>query len=195
MDDYYDSADTPEEAAELAVQVRTIHARGGFEMRNWVSNSEEVLEKLGERNDPEPRLLQSTTEAKWERVLGMLWHPESDSLTFSTELGEQLLQYVSGGKRPTKRIALRIIMSLFDPLGLLAPYLIHGRILIQDLWRSGVQWDEEMRDVEFEKWTHWVELLPGISELSIPRCYFGEADPLCRRTLQCHVFTDASEAG
>ncbi|XP_062703755.1 uncharacterized protein LOC115259735 [Aedes albopictus] len=195
MDDYYDSADTPEEAAELAVQVRTIHARGGFEMRNWVSNSEEVLEKLGERNDPEPRLLQSTTEAKWERVLGMLWHPESDSLTFSTELGEQLLQYVSGGKRPTKRIALRIIMSLFDPLGLLAPYLIHGRTLIQDLWRSGVQWDEEMADEEFEKWTRWVELLPGISELSIPRCYFGEADPLCRRTLQCHVFTDASEAG
>ncbi|XP_062709246.1 uncharacterized protein LOC134288424 [Aedes albopictus] len=195
MDDYYDSANTPEEAAELAVQVRTIHARGGFEMRNWVSNSEEVLEKLGEPGATSPRLLQSTSEAKWERVLGMLWHPESDALTFSTELGEQLLQYVSGGKRPTKRIALRIIMSLFDPLGLLAPYLIHGRILIQDLWRSGVQWDEEMRDEEFEKWTHWVELLPGISELSIPRCYFGEADPLCHRTLQCHVFTDASEAG
>lgn len=69
MDDYYDTADTPEEAAELAVQVRIIHARGGFEMRNWVSNSEEVLEKLGESGATSPRLLKSTSEAKWERVL------------------------------------------------------------------------------------------------------------------------------
>ncbi|XP_062713360.1 uncharacterized protein LOC134290275 [Aedes albopictus] len=184
MDDYYDSADTPEEAAELAVQVRTIHAHGGFEMRNWVSNSDEVLEKLGETPDKEPRLLQSVPEERWERVLGMLWHPDSDTLTFSTELASELLPFVSDNRRPTKRIALRIIMSLFDPLGLLAPYLVHGRTLIQDLWRSGVQWDEEMKDEEFAKWTRWVELLPAISELSVPRCYFAPMDPLFYRTLQ-----------
>ncbi|XP_062540821.1 uncharacterized protein LOC134208883 [Armigeres subalbatus] len=195
MDDYYDSADSPEEAAKLAKQVRSIHAHGGFEMRNWVSNSGVVLEELGESVARDPRLLQSTIGEKWERVLGMLWHPESDALTFCTELGEQLLFYINGDKRPTKRIALRIIMSLFDPLGLLAPYLIHGRTLIQDLWRSGIQWDEEMRDAEFTKWMRWVELLPGIRELSLPRYYFGDAQPISEQSLQCHVFTDASETG
>ncbi|XP_053698939.1 uncharacterized protein LOC128745898 [Sabethes cyaneus] len=196
MDDYYDSADSPAEASELAIQVRTIHARGGFEMRNWVSNSLEVVETLGEGTVfKEPRVLQSSPEDRWERVLGMLWHPESDNLMFSMELGNQLQPYVSGGQRPTKRIALKIIMSLFDPLGLLAPYLIHGRTLIQDVWRSGVQWDEEMRDEESEKWNRWVKLLPDIAKLQIPRCYFGMANPHSYSTLQCHVFTDASENG
>ncbi|XP_062538847.1 uncharacterized protein LOC134207144 [Armigeres subalbatus] len=168
MDDYYDSADSPEEAAEMALQVRTIHAHGGFEMRNWVSNSNIVLQKLRKPGEKEPRLLQTTMDNKWERVLGLLWHPESDTFTFSTEL-EQLRLSISGERRPTKRIALKV-----------------------DLWRSAVQWDEEIRDEEFEKWTRWVELLPKIGELSIPRYYFSDAIAPCH-TLQCHVFTDASE--
>lgn len=41
MDNDYDSAHTLKEVAKLAVQVCTIHARGGFEMGNWISNSDE----------------------------------------------------------------------------------------------------------------------------------------------------------
>lgn len=37
-------------------------------------------------------------------------------------------------------------MSLFDPLGLVAPVLIHGRMMMQDLWRDNLGWDEEVNE-------------------------------------------------
>ena len=43
MDDYFDSTDTEGEAAARIRDVITVHARGGFEIRNWVSNSPAVL--------------------------------------------------------------------------------------------------------------------------------------------------------
>ena len=48
VDDYFDSVDTIPEAVEKAKQVKLIHKNGGFEIRNWVSNSVEVLHSLGE---------------------------------------------------------------------------------------------------------------------------------------------------
>ncbi|XP_065356442.1 uncharacterized protein LOC135950842 [Calliphora vicina] len=44
MDDFIDSVNTEEEAKELAIQVRMIHAAAGFHMRNWVTNSAQIFE-------------------------------------------------------------------------------------------------------------------------------------------------------
>ncbi|XP_062714353.1 uncharacterized protein LOC134291085 [Aedes albopictus] len=195
MDDYYDSADTTDEAVARALQVRDIHKNGGFEMRNWSSNSPEVLLKLGQTVEPPGPSFVCDKSDGWERVLGMMWDPVKDVFVFSTDLRGELAAYIAGDKRPTKRMALRCIMSLFDPLGLLAPYLVHGRMLLQDVWRSGVSWDEEVQDEEFAKWRRWTELLKGIGQLEIPRHYFSRARQDACRTLQLHVFTDASEAG
>lgn len=41
MDDYLDSANSPEEAIKLVKDVIYIHSKGGFEIRSWASNSEE----------------------------------------------------------------------------------------------------------------------------------------------------------
>ncbi|XP_062541048.1 uncharacterized protein LOC134209085 [Armigeres subalbatus] len=197
MDDYFDSADTSQEAAERAQQVKFIHSQAGFNMRSWVSNSVEVLHSLGETPKQSLRPLSSNQSEDRERVLGMLWDPINDCFLFSDNWQEELTPYVCENRRPTKRIALRCIMSLFDPLGLMAPLLIHGRMLIQDMWRSGMAWDEDVPDEVIRKWQQWTGLLPMAYQLKIPRCYFGDADPCSYRTLQLHVFmfTDASENG
>lgn len=195
MDDYFDSADSPQEAAERAQQVKFIHSQAGFNMRNWASNSVEVLHSLGETPKQSLRPLASDQGEDRERVLGMLWDPNKDCFSFSNNWQDDLAPYICDNRRPTKRIALRCIMSLFDPLGLLAPFLIHGRMLIQDMWRTGMAWDEEVTDEVFEKWQRWTGLLPMVYQMKIPRCYFGDAAPDSYRTLQLHVFTDASENG
>ena len=46
VEDMLASVETEEEAFELADTVRYIHAKGGFEIRNWASNSREVLTML-----------------------------------------------------------------------------------------------------------------------------------------------------
>ncbi|XP_055584979.1 uncharacterized protein LOC129737844 [Uranotaenia lowii] len=193
MDDYFDSADTPEEAANRAMQVKLALERGGFEMKNWVSNSKCVLSKLGEIVTPEIVPLPNDEAGHSERVLGITWDPVKDRFSFPIQFSGELTRYIETSERPTKRTALRCLMSLFDPLGLLSPYMIHGKIIMQDLWRSGVQWDEQMRDAEFEKWTRWTRLLRKVDELTIPRHYFGGI--AVNDTIQLHIFTDASEYG
>lgn len=164
-------------------------------MRNWVSNSIDVLRRLGEASEQRLLSIDCSSEEKQQRVLGIAWDPEKDVFVFSTSWHRDLEPYVFEELRPSKRVVLRIIMSLFDPLGLLAPFLIHGRMLVQDLWRLGLDWDTKVSDKEFEKWKRWISLLPGISGLQIPRCYFGDAHPSSYGSLQLHVFTDASELG
>ncbi|XP_062716869.1 uncharacterized protein LOC134292122 [Aedes albopictus] len=191
-DDYYDSLDTPQEAGIRAVQVREIHARAGFEMRNWVSNIPKVPGMLGEEGAK--KSLQNATDKQMsERVLGMTWEPTEDVLLFSIDLHESLIDYIQGNRRPTKRATLRCIMSFFDPLGLLSPYLIHGKIIMQDLWRAGTDWDEEIGDDLFSKWCEWTKLLSKLNCVKVPRCYFGHVRPEDLSDLQLHVFTDASE--
>lgn len=78
-------------------------------------------------------------------------------------------------------------MSLFDPLGLLAPFT-----LLQDLWKSGCNWDEEINDECFKKWTWWRNTLSSIENLQIPRCYLKGSSAAGYDNLQLHVFCDGS---
>lgn len=44
----------------------------------------------------------------------------------------------------TKRNFLEKIATLFDPVGLLPPFTIRAKLLLQDMWTAGLEWDEEM---------------------------------------------------
>ena len=46
MDDYLDSVDEVDEAIRRAQEVALVHSKGGFEIRNWMSNPREVLNAL-----------------------------------------------------------------------------------------------------------------------------------------------------
>ncbi|XP_065095026.1 uncharacterized protein LOC135716294 [Ochlerotatus camptorhynchus] len=193
VDDYLDSADSVDEAIERAKQVRYIHSQAGFELHHWVSNSDACLADLGESEVEERIPLHDSKDSKTARVLGIIWCPKQDVFTFSTSLRDDLIPYLTTPKRPTKRIALSCIMCLFDPIGLLAPFTIQGKILMQDLWRAGCEWDQEMDDQSYAKWTHWRSLLPQIEKLKIPRCYLRGAPPETYSSLQLHVLVDAGE--
>lgn len=82
-------------------------------------------------------------------------------------------------------------MSIFDPLGFLANLLVFGKILLQDVWRSGISWDEALRDEEYGKWLIWTKQIIQIEDIRIPRYYFHGLNP--EGPLQLHIFVDASE--
>ncbi|XP_058456945.1 uncharacterized protein LOC131434299 [Malaya genurostris] len=189
VDDYYDSTDSVDQATQRAHEVRLIHSKGGFEIRNWASNSEEVLQKLGEPTPERVIRFHEDKTTEQERVLGLIWNTQQDELAFSVpEQNTYLVSY-----RPTKRQVLSTVMSLFDPLGLLAPFTILGKILIQDLWRSGCEWDASIDEVVYGKWKQWLDMLPEIRRVRIPRPYFGNSTSEQFKSLQLHIFCDAGE--
>ncbi|XP_058448081.1 uncharacterized protein LOC131432741 [Malaya genurostris] len=193
VDDYFDSADTVEQAVRLAKEVRLVHARGGFELRNWVSNSKEFLEAMGkERTDHDVRFSEDK-ETGLERVLGIVWSPTNDEFSFSIQLRDDLVPYISSEKLPTKRIVMSCVMSFFDPLGLLSIFTFYGKLIIQELWRSGCDWDQQIVGESAEKWNQWISRLPEVEDVRIPRYFFRRTDTLDYNSVELHVFVDASE--
>lgn len=62
-------------------------------------------------------------------------------------------------------------MSIYDPFGFIANLTIHIKVLVQDIWRLRITWDERVPDHIYNKWCLWFEQLEKVKAVNIPRCY------------------------
>lgn len=170
MDDYIDSLPDEDITIQTVRDISDIHLSGGFEIRNWTSNSEAVLNSV-----PKNTLCEATVRFKTdhqyqgERTLGLIWHPVKDTLGFDLSLKHVPEAIVTGKQKPTKRLLLKVIMSIFDVFGFLSPFTIQGKIMLQETWRSKIDWDDLIPDDIFFKWCKWLDLLKTIGKIRIPR--------------------------
>ncbi|XP_055604687.1 uncharacterized protein LOC129752921 [Uranotaenia lowii] len=193
VDDFLDSRNTEEEIIRLVEEVKYVHSQGGFEIQNFVSNSTIVLNEIGEVNAPPSKDLGLLTSEKALSVLGIRWLPKLDIFTFTLNLPQLDTRLLNGMLRPTKRQVLSTVMSLYDPLGMLAAFVVHGKIIIQTLWKTGCKWDEPVDDSTFANWKRWTNLFSRLGEVRISRPYFGQGSPETCQPIQMHTFVDASE--
>ncbi|XP_055586245.1 uncharacterized protein LOC129738941 [Uranotaenia lowii] len=193
VDDMLTSVETEEEAVKLADEVRWIHAQGGFEIRNWLSNSSYVVKSLLEEPIVEKNLSVGP-EMSTEKVLGMWWDTTTDTFTFKLSPKHDA-ELLSGARIPTKREVLRTLMTVYDPMGLIGNFLIYLKILLQEIWRSGSGWDDEINARLTEKWLTWIETLPNVRQVRIPRCYRTTTSAESSNSIELHIFCDASENG
>ena len=89
----------------------------------------------------------------------------------------------------TKRNFLRKIAMLFDPTGFLAPYVIRAKILLQEMWISGLDWDDPLDPSQARQAKKWFEELTELSDVRVPRCLQLTSHV---ETVTLHTFTDAS---
>ena len=68
-----------------------------------------------------------------------------------------------------KTNALALISSLFDPLGLLSPLSIRGRIFLQTLWKAKVSWDELLTEEHTNILAEILREFQRASEFFFPR--------------------------
>ncbi|XP_054745916.1 uncharacterized protein LOC129250308 [Anastrepha obliqua] len=185
VDDWLQSADSENELARLATKVRWVHQEGGFQMRNWKSNSKHVLFSLDADDVPAAKCFEEP-EAVIEKVLGMWWLPVSDELTYFENFPKEVF---NENTIVLKRQILRTIMTIFDPMGLLGFVIVQAKIILQDVWRSGVGWDEPIKEEERCNWFRWVKRIPAINGIKIPRCLSLASE---NQNNQLHIFVDAS---
>ena len=91
----------------------------------------------------------------------------------------------------TNRVILSEIAKIFDPLGVLGPITLHGRILIQNLWKLQFTWDELLPEGIQSEWSFFRKQLPLLNQLRFNRCVIT-CDAI---DVQLHGFCDASEKG
>lgn len=190
VDDWLGSVDSTDHAIKLAEEVRYIHEQGGFEIRNWISNSSSVAQHLNNSSSAKVKNLEVGPNASAEKILGMFWRTSGDVFTYVLKVKDSNADIFNGENIPTKREILRILMSIFDPLGLISNILVYPKILLQKIWRSKINWDQEINEDHHQKWMLWSKELKELEVLEIPRWVGLNSEGT---SFEMHCFVDASE--
>jgi hypothetical protein len=109
--------------------------KGGFTLRKWSSNHPALLNHLAPE-DVERNVLVNFGNESVIKALGVFWNSTRDKLMFCVPFHQDTAF--------TKRSVLRVIASIYDPLGLLSPITIQCKIFLQQLWQLKVNWDEPL---------------------------------------------------
>ena len=87
---------------------------------------------------------------------------------------------------------MSVASSVYDPLGFLAPFTLSAKLILQELFRTKIGWDEKVEGQALSDWKDWLSALPKLSEVAVRRWYkpdlFGEVSHA-----QVHHFSDASQ--
>ena len=118
-----------------------------------------------------------------QKVLGVSWKPSLDTIQFEIRLnfskkvknqrmGPDLAEMNIPADIPnslTKRIVMSQLNGIYDPLSLLTPFTIKGKILMRNLWAKQYDWDTVLCPIEAEKWIDFLQEMLQVKLLKFPR--------------------------
>ena len=182
VDDGLTSARYEEEAKLIIHSVRSVLQNGGFNLTKFVISDMNMLERIVPYNHraKEVKDLNPMSDSK---ALGIKWQVASDSFFFVAVLPQD--------NTFTKRAILSFVAPVFDPLGLISPIILKGRMIFQRASRLNIGWDDELPQNIQKEWVSWCESLRGVQMFLIPICFkphnFDDA------VHELHCFCDASQ--
>ena len=190
VDDALKSASSTEEAADLLRRTQAMLATCNLRLHKIASSHPEVAQSFPPEDQAmELRNLDLSKDAvPVQRSLGVYWDLKNDTFTF--QVSQEIKPF-------TRRGVLSTSNSLYDPLGLVAPVLIKGKMLLRemtaDLSRGHPDnWDEPFPKERQTAWEVWRQSLTHLKEIKVPRAFSTKpAKEASRREI--HTFGDASK--
>ena len=101
-----------------------------------------------------------------ERTLGVHWDRQSDSFTF------RIQNKLDKDTSVTKRVFLSVLMSVYDPLGLVAPIMFFMKSMLQETFDGEVKidFDDELPEDLLRRFKEWYGTLPRLEDVRVARC-------------------------
>ena len=207
VDDILTSLDSKEEAEKVIKEIIQLMEQGNFKVRKWISNSPDVLQAIPEElklDDKTKKVGKEEEVSKETKALGINWNTLMDEISVASPK-------IENDMPPTKRTLSSTIASIFDPLGLLIPFTVRGKLLLQETWKKDTkhlehiknskthkemqqarkkQWDAELSEQVKQDFTTWCQELQELKAFQIPRCLVTP-DKECV-SKEIHMFSDAS---
>ena len=187
LDDLLTGGQTIAQAADRKEKAVEVFKDAQFRLHKWNSNASE-LELDGETvvgNDEEMYAKQQLSDDSTQTtMLGLKWNKSDDTITvaFST---------VHSKATVTKRIILSKLAKVYDPLGLVSPIVLEGKIIFRDVCKMKIQWDADIREPLSRRWGDWEKSLR--EEETVTRPIVNYREPVLN--LELHAFGDASAKG
>jgi hypothetical protein len=117
-------------------------------------------------------------------VLGLSWDKKEDTLAVVNVNG------VKDGVI-TRRTILSAAQRVFDPIGFTCPVSLCPKLLLQQCWVLKGRWDQQVPDDVMKGFLRWLQDLPLLQEVKIPRWLMGVSE--CVLSCSLHTFCDASK--
>ncbi|XP_071111155.1 uncharacterized protein [Haliotis cracherodii] len=182
VDDLLKSVETETTAVQLIQDITYLMKMGGFHLHKWISNSEVVMKSIPESERAVSSKSLDLNEISTIRALGLKWNIVSDTFVFDPRIHNSAR---------TKRGLISMVSSIFDPCGYLAPYTVRAKCLIQDLWKLGLDWDDDLPLEIQSRWNGWLEEIQDLSSFNLCRHHQGFSSK--SSLIEVHLFADASE--
>ena len=161
-------------ALYLAAKAEEILAPGEFRVKGWTFGGRDVPDEYKKK---EPA-----------QVLGSFYNALMDYLFFPAKLnfskrkrgvptGPDLTERDLPHGIPdalTRRIVLSVVMGIYDPLGLLAPFVLQSKLLLRRTWELKLDWDEKMEEGLVKEWKDFFAQMFQVSQIPFQRCLTPE---------------------
>ena len=185
VDDALCAVDSVEDAVHLARDLKALCATGAFNMTKFTSSSPQFLKcvPMEDRGKKVKQLDLDKDRLCAESALGLRWSVDDDTFGF---------QFRGEEKPWSRRGVLSTVSSVFDPLGVVSPVTVTGRVLVQKLCALSCGWDDLLPAVLAEEWREWLDRARELDLVRLDRSIVGPPGEVL--TTQLHVFADASES-
>ena len=167
VDDLLRSSASLSEAREVIVDTQQVLSMGGFNLTNFVVNDSALLADIAVLDRAE-QVVEITSEVV-SKALSTCWDVTTDRFYY---VNRPLVDIVSN---VTQRSVLKQVSSMYDPLGLITPIVLKGRMSFQAVVRLKLQWDEPVPGPLSDKWLSWLASLSELSSLRFSRCLVPES--------------------
>ncbi|XP_075157847.1 uncharacterized protein LOC142231112 [Haematobia irritans] len=182
VDDVLSGGFSIEDTIRNRDDLRTVLKSAGFPLVKIASNDPRLLSNIPQEDLYDSDFLRFH-ESSSTKTLGVRWNALTDTFSYT-------LNSIQVCENTTKRKVLSTVAQLFDPAGWIAPIVIRSKILMQQLWLEGLDWDDVLSSDSLAKWKNLVSDLNHIDSVSIPRwLQYCPSD-----TIEIHGFCDASQS-
>ena len=169
VDDGLSCADSVEDAVRVLKDTVDALSKSNIRLHKICSSSPDVVNAFPESE----RALSSSIDLKEssnQSALGLTWDVVRDCIVIRSEVPDRCF---------TRRGVLATVNAVFDPLGISAPVVLEGKLLLREFLSSSdesasvssAQWDEELPDSRRPAWDVWKQSLSQLSGLNLPRSY------------------------
>ena len=183
VDDLIKSVESTEYALSLIPRLHEMCLAGAFKLVKFLSNSPDIVISIPPENRASSvRYYELSKTLPIEKALGVTWCVEADTLGFHISLDDTPL---------TRRKMLSTISSIYDVFGLVSPFLLRGRKILQEITAEKQEWDDPVSDKHASQWAEWRRDLPLLEHIKVSRCFKSSSFGV-PVDIQLHNFADAA---